>query len=469
MGPARSAHRFRRRLTAAFVLVAAISAGVLATATFVFAREYRWRNFRNASLDESRIALALAPASLDAAGFDRLRAVYETRSDADMVVVTPSEVFSSSPALGVSDVPTSLAELPSQGADIAETHVGGRPTLVVGMTGPASRYYFFYSLAQLEDSLDELARVAVLGWVFTVAVAGAFGQVVARATLRPVGEVAQAAEAIAAGNLSARLPVPSEDEFGGLAGSFNHMADEVQALVAKLEDAAARERRFTADVAHELRTPLTGMTATASVLADFLEEMPAEARRSATVLVSDVRRLRDLVAELLELSRLDATTGELGGEPLRVRDAFEAVIRGADVRREANVVLDGDGDEMVLAEPIRLRRILANLLDNAVVHGGGCVRVSWRRDRDHIVIDVADRGSGIPHGDLTRVFDRFYKSDRSRARGGSGLGLAIARQHALAQEGELTAANMTGGGAVFTLRLPAATLDDDTGNGGAPS
>ena len=453
-------HRFRRRLTAAFVLVAAVSAGVVASVTFVLAREYRWRNLRNTTMHEANVALALAPAELDADGFDRLRAAYEPRAEADMVATSPAGEFSSSPALGLGDVPDALRDRPAPAEPtVVQTSVAGRATLIIGASGPGrARYYFFFSLAQLEDSLAELARVALASWAVTVAAAGAVGQIVARTTLRPVANVAHAAETIAAGDLGARLPVASNDEFGALAGSFNHMADEVQALVAKLEEAATRQRRFTADVAHELRTPLTGMSATASVLAEIVDEMPDHARRSAAILIADVRRLRDLVMELLELSRLDADTEPVHAEPLRIRDAIDAVVRGADLRRQAEIRVDAADDIFVLAEPVRLRRIVGNLIDNAIVHGDGHVTVHARRDGPTAVIDVEDAGPGIPPEDLGRVFDRFYKSDHSRAKGGSGLGLAIARQHALAQGGDLVASNQPGGGARLTLRLPAATV-----------
>lgn len=453
--PQRQAHRFRRRLTAIFVLVAAVSAGVVASVTFVLAREYRWRSFRGEALEEAAIALALAPLRLDEESFERFRVAYDGRTEADILAVGPGAAFSSSPALGADDVPAGL--LRSDEPVTEEARVDGNHVVVVAAPGPnGSRYYFFFSLRQLEDSLSELARVAVASWAVTVAAAGAVGHGVARATLRPVARVAGAAEAIATGDLTARLAVASDDEFGALASSFNHMADEVQALVGKLEEAAHRQRRFTADVAHELRTPLTGMTATASVLGELLDEMPPAVRRSAEVLVGDVRRLRDLVFELLELARLDSATDPVEVEPLRVRHAVDAVVRGALSRREAAIVIEVPAQLEVLAEPVRLRRILSNLVDNALVHGRGTIRVSATAAGGSVEIAVADDGDGIPAADLPHVFDRFYKGDRSRAAGGSGLGLAIARQHARAQGGDLTVSATAGDGATFTLRLPAA-------------
>lgn len=453
-------HRFRRRLTAVFVIVAATSAGIVAVVTYVLTYEYRWRTVRSNSIEEARVALAAAPVVLDRQTFERLRNAYEPRTDADLLAVQGGATFSTFPELGLGQVPDSVRH-PDDGDEageprLAETRVAGRPMLVVALRGNGGAdYYFFFSVEQVRDSLTELRWLSLAAWGIVVVAAGAVGQVVARATLRPVAATAAAAESIAGGALRTRLPVAGRDEFGVLAGSFNNMADAVEDLVRQLARAAARERRFTADVAHELRTPLTGMSASASVLREILDELPPSARRPAAVLVTDVDRLRELVFELLELSRLDAATEPIAPEPLRVADAVSAVC-GSGFRRDAGVVVDAADDAVVLAEPQRLRRILGNLIDNAIIHGRGAPTVRAYRDADDVVVEVVDDGPGIAAEDLGMVFDRFYKSDRSRASGGSGLGLAIARDHARAQGGDLTARNEPSRGACFTLRLPAA-------------
>lgn len=450
-------HRFRRRLTATFVLVAAVSAGVVAAVTIVLAHEYRWRTVRSAAADEARIAIAAAPETLNPTTFHRLRAAYQQRADADLIAVQGGTVFSTRSGLDLADVPAELTG--DEVADeprTAETTVNGQSALVVRMDGPnGGRYYVVHSLQQLRGSLSELATSALVAWAVTVLAAGAVGQVVARAALRPVAATAAAAEAIASGELDTRLPVAGRDEFGVLAASFNNMADAVHDLIRQLERAAARERRFTADVAHELRTPLTGMSASASVLREQLDDLPAPVRRPMAVLVNDVDRLRELVFELLELSRLDTATDAVEAEPLRIADAVAAVCADG-FRRDAGVRTEIADDAVVLAEPPRLRRILGNLVDNAILHGRGAPSVRAGREGDEVLVSVVDDGPGIAPDDLPYVFDRFYKSDRSRASGGSGLGLAIAREHARAMGGDLTAANEPGRGARFTLRLPAA-------------
>ena len=451
--------RFRRRLTAAFVLAAAVGAGTVAILAIVIADGYRWRSYRDRAVEEAQLVLALAPAELDAERFERLRAQYEFRTESDLVVTGSAGEFTSSPALGLEDIPTELRlpGAPDDDLQPVEATVAGRHYLVVGARAESGdRYWLFFSMEELRSSIDELAQASAAAFVVTVLAAGTLGRLLARRTLRPVAAAAEVAEAIRGGRRDARLP-EGPDEFGAWAASFNRMADTVDNTITQLERSAERERRFTADVAHELRTPLTGMAASAELLDDLLPTLPDDARRPATVLVSDVRRLRALVLELLELSRLDAAADAFRPEALDVGAALAAALRGLGPAAPHPVTVDVEGGLRVAAEPARLDRILGNLLANAATHGGGPVEVRGRRDGDDVVVEVTDHGPGIPAEDLPHVFDRFAKSDRSRASGGSGLGLAIARAQARAQGGDLTARNVPGGGACLALRLAAAS------------
>ncbi len=444
------------------MIVAGLSAGLVAAVTFLLAREYRWRNLRSTAIEETHFALAVAPFDLDPQNFERFTEIYTRRSDAHILAVRGSESFSSAD-LVPADVPSSLRRL-SEEPSLVQATVDGRPTLVAGAVGrDGVHYYLFFSLEQLQAGLKELAQAAVVSWLATIFVAGAVGWFVARRTLRPVARVASAAESIAAGDLGARLPDYSNDEFGTLARSFNHMADEVQRLIVRLEAAAERERQFSADVAHELRTPLTGMAAASSLLADELDQLPSSACRPAEILIHDVHRLRTLVSELLELAALESAPGEVDEFALGLHTAVETVVADAETRRAAPLHLDVPDDLEVLCEPSGLRRILANLIDNAIKHGRGDIVVAAAVDESgaFVVLDVVDDGPGIATDELPRVFDRFHKADRSRSGGGSGLGLAIAKQHAVHQGGDLSVVNEPGHGARFSLRLRRATLRRD--------
>lgn len=449
--------RFRRRLALTFILVIAVTAGLVAVVTVVVASQSRLRNFRAEAIAEARFTAAVAPTDLDSETFERLRLGYESRSDANLVAVSDDAVFSSARNLDTADIPAVLREpIPPGELRTLEATVNGRPTFIVAAHTPSGdEYYSFFSMVQLRDSREELTRTAAGVWFVSLVAASAIAWWVTRRVLRPVAAVASAAEAIASGDLRARLPAAGgDDELGALATSFNHMADEVERMIVRLEEAAERERRFTADVAHELRTPLTGMSASAAILRDQLDELPERLRRPASILIGDVSRLRDLVLELLELARLDAGEETPRVERLRLRDAFASVARSLDAVDRFR--LDVDDDVAVLADPTRLQRILTNLATNVLRHGGGSATVTAETDGDVVSLHVTDVGPGLRPGEEERVFDRFYKSEQSRAAGGSGLGLAISREHARSLGGDLVAANEPGGGARFTLSLPAA-------------
>ena len=284
------------------------------------------------------------------------------------------------------------------------------------------------------------------------------------------------------GDLAIRLPTGS-DEFGVLGTSFNRMAENLQAKIQDLEVGQARERRFVADVAHELRTPVSALVGETSLLKTKLEanpgECPFEIRKLALMVRTDISRLRQLVDDLLEVSRLDAGAAETVIETFDV-EPFLARLLDAhgwsdSVRIVGGAIRSGTADsreETLPARTIstdrrRLERIIVNLLENALVHGAEPVTIETGREvgagitealpsANMIYFAVTDNGPGIPEEHLGHVFDRFYKVDPSRASSrGSGLGLAIARENALLLGGDLKVANLANAGARFVLTLPA--------------
>jgi Signal transduction histidine kinase len=186
------------------------------------------------------------------------------------------------------------------------------------------------------------------------------------------------------------------------------MADALEAKIAALSAAQARELRFTANVAHELRTPLTALVAEASLLGSQVSHLPDPARRPVELLVADVRRLRTLVDELMEISRLDA-----GSEPvLRRRVDVRSVVAALISARGWQDQWPCTGPLTLTTDPRRIERILANLVGNAVEHSGRDVTVRTGTDGAHGCIDVADGGPGIPPEHLPHVFERFTKPTR---------------------------------------------------------
>jgi signal transduction histidine kinase len=446
--------RLRRRLTLAFVLVAGISAAALAFGSYLVVREARLDDSVQSALDQARFNLVLAAETLPEQGPTALLDAYERRGGFETVLVTDDRTIPSSVTVSLAQVPSGVRRLAAEG-DLAyeRTDVAGTPTLVVGGRVPntETEAYFFVSEEDLWSDLAQLRNVLLVGLVAVLVFAGLAGTLLARRTLAPVARASAAARDLAEGLLATRLPVEREDEFGAWARSFNEMAEALEAKINDLSEAQIRERRFTADVAHELRTPLTAIVTEASLLGEHLDRMPPAARRPAELLVEDVARLRDLVEDLMEISRLDAGTQRLRVERVDLGSLVTSAIRarGWDER----VRLDA-GEVILASDARRLERIVANLVGNALEHGGREVSVRVARDGVGAYMEVSDRGRGIAPEDLPHLFDRFYKADPARAGPGSGLGLAIALENARLLGGDIDVWSELGSGTRFTLRLP---------------
>jgi signal transduction histidine kinase len=452
--------RLRRRLTVAFVLIAALAAAAVAVSSYLLVRQ-AWLDdsLRRADRD-ARYQLTLAGQflPLDAQRSENLLDSF-ARGDRDVVLVAGGAATPSNPALDP-PLPGSLRASVAEGQlAFQRMRSGEHHLLVVGgrIGGSTEQLYMTYLEDQIHSNLEHLRNVLLAGALAVTLVAGTVGYGLARRTLEPVGRAAAAARAVAAGQLGTRLPA-GRDEFGTWAASFNQMADALQAKIAALSEAEQRERRFTADVAHELRTPVTALVAEASLLREHLDQLPDAARRPAELLVADVVRLRHLVDELMEISRLEGGEERVRADEVDLAALVHAVVTGggwADrVRVQAPPVV-------VRTDRHRVERVLANLVANAVEHGGTGVAVRVASADAVVRVEVADRGPGIAPEHLPHLFDRFYKADRARSSAGSGLGLAIARENARLLGAGLTVSSRVGEGTTFRLTLPVTRLLPD--------
>ncbi|MEV4019958.1 HAMP domain-containing sensor histidine kinase [Nonomuraea angiospora] len=318
--------------------------------------------------------------------------------------------------------------------------------------------YASLSLASQQQDVDSLAAAARAG-ALPVALASIVPALLAaRRLLRPVRRLRTATEQMAGGSLDTRVSVTGDDELADLGRTFNTMAATLQADAAALREMEARARRFAADVSHELRTPLAAMTAVTEVLdADAASGRLAPLTAEALQLVSDeTRKLARLVEDLIEVSRFDAGAAVLNLDEV---DVGELIAKTLDLRHwHDRVRTDLPPGLRARLDPRRVDVILANLVGNALRHGGPAVSVliQVQAGADRIAVTVSDDGPGIPADLLPHVFDRFTKGDAARTRTeGSGLGLAIAAENARLHGGTLTAANAaSGGGAILTLTLP---------------
>ena len=396
-----------RRLVLVVVLMAAAVAAALATVVFVLVRDARLRDSLERARAEAVFDLRLADGLL-ADTADRMKEAvdtYEEERGVRTILVRDELTARSDGARGIA-VPPPLRAIAARGQiGYERIEVRGVPTLLVGGPTPdrEAELYFAFSEAVIHDDLSELATALVIGWAAIVVVSFALARVAA-------------------------------------------------SRIATLAAAEAWGRRFTSDVSHELRTPVAALVTEASVLHEHLGEMPPDARRAAELLVGDVARLRRLVEDLTNLASLDAGRERVRAEPFDLATLVVGTVRSRG----------WDGSVDIRSEPVtvttdrtRVDLIVANLIGNALDHGGGDVAIRVGRDEEGAFVEVADAGPGIPSEHLDHVFDRFYRADPARSGPGSGLGLAIARENARLLGGDVEVHSEHGAGSRFTLRVPA--------------
>ena len=274
----------------------------------------------------------------------------------------------------------------------------------------------------------------------------------ARRMTRPLSAMEDAAGRIAAGDLSVRVDTEGlpDDELAGLTRSFNAMANE-------LETARGHERAFLLSISHDLRTPLTSIKGYAEAIADGTVEGRDDRIRAAEVIESEARRLERLVADLLDLARLDAHRFSLTPRPVDARTVIEETVEGFQPSaRDFGVLLhvtDGDAVPADL-DPERLAQVVANLVENALKYAATTVEVAVARRDGLVDVHVDDDGPGIAPDERERVFERLYTARESAGRAvGTGIGLAIVRELASTMGGTASCEDGPRGGARFTVTV----------------
>jgi heavy metal sensor kinase len=312
------------------------------------------------------------------------------------------------------------------------------------------------SLDDVQQTLAAFRWTLALALPVTLALASVVGLFLASRALRPVDQITRAAQSISAQDLSRRLNLDlPDDELGRLARTFD-------AMIARLDEAFRRQRRFTADASHELRTPLTIIKGDLSLAlarprdADYYRQVLAEADE-------EVDHMSHLVERLLALARADAEGLPLHRQMVNLSDLLADLIEQTRPLAEAKgLPLTAQIAPGLIAnvDPDAVTQVVLNLLENAIKYTpSGRVRLSAHLagpDKREIRIAISDSGSGIPAEHLPHIFDRFYRVDRARSRelGGVGLGLSIARELARAHGGDVTVHSVSGEGSTFAVHLP---------------
>ncbi|MFF0744172.1 ATP-binding protein [Streptomyces sp. NPDC004111] len=514
----------RARLVAAFVVVALLSAVTATALAYRDARTAVLQRAQNAAVNDLRERVAAVAAEFDVPPDQASLTRFATRvSDglgARVVVARYQDLTAVSDAsadtAGRITAELRAAVRTRDTTQFQRVQWRGEPYVVVGTPVTYAdgdrrtsglEVFAISDLRAERDDANALLDSVRSGLVPVVLLAAVLALLAAGTVLRPVRKLGRATRELAAGDLGTRVAVRGHDELADLARTFNETADALQESDAELRAQEAKARRFVADVSHELRTPLAAMTMVATVLEEDAEQLPPDAALAARTVGAETARLARLVEDLMEISRFDAKAAQLNAAEADLAGTVRAslALRGWTDRVEARLP---EGLRAVV-DRRRVDVIVANLVGNALRHGRPPVTVTLRVEGaggdeeaggngdavgdgraggdggGWVVLEVADRGPGLPPEARERVFDRFYKGDSARTRAavddgtgqGSGLGTAIARENARLHGGTIEAAGRPGGGAVFTLRLPlrrtgadeAAETPTGTGTDGPPT
>ena len=322
----------------------------------------------------------------------------------------------------------------------------------------------------LTDTYQTLHRLLLIELAVSggaVALAGVIGWWLVRLGLRPLRDIERTAGAIANGQLDQRVPGDNRPtEVGRLASALNIMLGRIQdafavrdTTEAALRQSEGRLRRFVADASHELRTPVAAVSAYAELFERGAGSRPQDLARVMSGIRGETARMGHLVEDLLLLARLDESRPIERSEVDLVEVAIEAVSAAKAVGPQWPLNIEATGPVLVYGDRGRLRQVFDNLLSNVRAHTppGTAATVAVSRVGDEAVCQVADDGPGISAEDAARLFERFFRADpsRSRASGGAGLGLSIVAAIVASHGGTVSAAPAAGGGAVFTVRVPA--------------
>jgi two-component system OmpR family sensor kinase/two-component system sensor histidine kinase BaeS len=448
------------RLTLAFGLVALIGTGTIALLT-------DWQ-----AGQQVRQYLARQDTLLQSGLLDELAAFYRSHDNWQGVaeVITASSSAGRDPGKGAGRgrPPVLLADAGGEivfdelglrvGESLtAEERSGALAVLVDGMTAgflvvtPAGAGE---TDAAAKELLDQLRSTLLVSTLLAVAVSLALGMVLGRWIAAPLGQMADGARSFSRRAWSRRIPERGSQETVEVARALNEMA-------ASLEQAETLRRNLTADIAHELRTPITVLQGNLRAILDGV--YPLESAEIAS-LYDQTRLLSRLVDDLRELALADSGKPLLRNELLDLAALLPSLTDGFAAAADAHAVsLEWDfpgGDLPVQADPDRLRQVINNLVINALQHTpeSGCIVLSAERSPGFVTVSVSDTGEGIPAEELTRVFDRFYRADASRARGGggTGLGLAVARAWVEAMGGRIGVESIPEKGSRFWFSLPLA-------------
>jgi two-component system OmpR family sensor kinase len=316
-------------------------------------------------------------------------------------------------------------------------------------------------LREADATLSRLLKVEGLVIAGVLALLAALAWWVVRLGLRPLDRMGETADAIAGGDLSRRVsPATERTEVGRLGLALNAMLGQIEKAFAERQASENRLRQFLADASHELRTPLASIRGYAELFRIGAARKPADTEKAMGRIEDESARMGALVENLLTLARLDQVP-EIARKPVNLSDlAGDAADDARAIAPDRDIELRADSPVTVMGDGSQLRQVIGNLVRNALMHtpAGTPIELTVMAAGSDATLEVRDHGPGLPTDNTDELFERFWRADpgRERGRGGAGLGLSIVAAIVDAHGGRVSAANAPGGGASFTISLPAA-------------
>ncbi len=319
---------------------------------------------------------------------------------------------------------------------------------------------WFSAAMMFADEHDLLLAIVLL--VFAGGIAMILGYFLSSTVTDRVNLLKGAAEHLAQGNLQTRVPIQGHDEVSALATAFNQMAEQLQTADQKQRELENMRRDLIAWISHDLQTPLASMRAILEALLDGVVDEPEMVNRYLRTAQRDVMSLSALIDDLFQMSQLDTGGFPLNPAPASLSDLVSDTLESfTQLAKQQEIKLEGEvqaGVDPVLMDTQAIGRVLNNLISNALRHtpAGGEVKVQAWRSASGVEVSISDTGEGIRPEDSPRIFERFYRGEKSRNRGkgGAGLGLAIARGIVRAHGGNIRVESEVNQGARFTFHLP---------------
>jgi two-component system, OmpR family, sensor histidine kinase MtrB len=429
----------------------------VAVLSYGLTRRYLLSQRQTSAQRQAQVNARLVGGALrSASDLPQLLGSLQSPAGSSTVVFHNGRWFAASLALGREAVPEPLQEtvLAERSRAWQRFVLSGVPRLAVGLPLPDGDAYFeVFPLIELNRTLRTLRVALTTAAAAAMVGAAGLGTWASRRLVDPLAEISTTAASIAAGELHVRLDVGNELELAALAESFNQM-------VASLQTRIERDARFASNVSHELRSPLTALRSALQNMETRRASMDERTARSLDVLGRELNRFERLVQDLIEISRFDAGVAEASFERVFLG---ELVLHAAEtLPDEVPVEVAASATEVVVdADKRRLEQVIANLVANARLHGGGIERIRIEAVGGAARIVVEDCGPGVPPEDRDRIFERFYRGPYTgrSAGGGVGLGLALVAEHVALHGGRVWVEDRSDDddGARFVVELPVAS------------